>query len=91
MGTRSTACPPCADSSGTRQRPAASGCMQQTHGACCTSQWSHSDIVNALRHLSPFGGTALCEPLPTPYQAVSDMLYSGQEQLSLTFGASGPC
>jgi hypothetical protein len=56
------------------------------HGSSL-QDWSSGQVSQALRQLSPFT-VAACEPLLSPYQAVQDMIFSGQEQLSGTYRAS---
>jgi hypothetical protein len=56
----------------------------------CVRHWSCAQVSKALQQVNPINAAA-CEPLPSPYQAVQDMMSSGQEQLTGTYRASVSC
>ena len=62
-------------------------CHPEGPRGSCVRHWSCDQVSRALQQLSPFS-VAACEPLPSPYQAVQDMIFTGQEQLSGTYHAS---
>lgn len=62
-------------------------CHPEGPQCACVRHWSCGQVGRALQQLSPFS-VAACEPLPSPYQAVQDMIFTGQEQLTGTYHAS---
>lgn len=62
-------------------------CHPEGPQCACVRHWSCGQVSRVLQQLSPFS-VAACEPLASPYQAVQDMIFSGQEQLTGTYHAS---
>jgi hypothetical protein len=62
-------------------------CHPEGPRGSCVRHWSCGQVSRVLQQLSPFS-VAACEPLPSPYQAVQDMIFTGQEQLTDTYHAS---
>ena len=62
-------------------------CHPEGPQCVCIRHWSCGQVSRMLQQLSPFS-VAACEPLPSPYQAVQDMIFYGQAHLTGTYHAS---